>query len=183
MPFPVAHALLGASIVVAGRPKTLRANAIGLQRLALGAFLAILPDFDYLGIWFLHFPKWWHRGASHSLLAALAGGMFFALLEKSSRIRWAIVYATAMASHGLLDALLSIRTGAALFWPLSRRRFAAGVLEYPDTIRVQYYASLDMLVIRDGLQLLKFSAVEFAGMGALFLLTWVIKGRFEKRTP
>jgi membrane-bound metal-dependent hydrolase YbcI (DUF457 family) len=170
MPLPVAHALLGASIIVAVSPQPIRADRAGLARLVLGALLGILPDLDYIATWFLNLEKTWHRGFSHSLFVAILVGALVALWEsKGSRLRWAIVYGAAMASHGLLDALLSVKGGVALLWPLTSHRFAAGLLEYPDTLDVKYYPSIDLLAIRDGFQLLRFSAIELVIMGGVLI--------------
>lgn len=183
MPFPVAHALLGASIVVAASPQPIRANRAGLARLTLGALLGILPDLDYIGVWFLNLGETWHRGFSHSLLVAIIVGAFFALWDtKGSRIRWAIVYGAAMASHGLLDALLSVKSGVALLWPLTYHRFAAGLLEYPDTINVKYYPAVDLLAIKDGFQLVSFSAIELVIMGGVLIVTLIVRRRFSQQT-
>ncbi len=184
MPFPVAHALLGASIVVAASSPPMRADRAGLARLTLGALLGILPDLDYIGVWFLNFGGTWHRGFSHSLLVAIIVGALFALWETTgTRIRWAMVYGAAMASHGLLDALLSVKSGVALLWPLTSQRFAAGLLEYPDTINVKYYPSVDVLAIRDGFQLLRFSAIELVIMGGLLIVTLIVKRIVKSRLP
>lgn len=182
MPFPIAHALLGASIVIATSPQSIRASRAGAARLTLGALVGILPDLDFIGPWFLDLERTWHRGFSHSLLVAIVVGALLALWDaKGFCLRWAIVYSAAMASHGLLDALLSVKGGVALLWPLTSHRFAAGLLEYPDTIDVKYYASVDVLAIRDGFQLLRFSAIEFVIMGAVLVVTLVVKSRFITR--
>jgi membrane-bound metal-dependent hydrolase YbcI (DUF457 family) len=182
MPFPIAHGLLGASIVVAASPQPIRANRAGLARLTLGALLGILPDLDYIGVWFLNVDEIWHRGFSHSLLVAIAVGSLLALWDtKGSRLRWAVVYSAAMASHGLLDALVSVKSGVALLWPLTSHRFAAGLLEYPDTINVKYYASADVLAIRDVFQLLRFGAIELVIMGGVLILTLIVRSRFIAR--
>jgi inner membrane protein len=184
MPFPIAHALLGASIVVAGSPQPIRPNRAWLKKLIIGSILAILPDLDYVGISFLNLNRSWHRGPTHSLLVALVAGALISLLfRRGARLRWAMIYAAAIASHGLLDSLLSMDRGAALLWPLSSHRFAARLWEYPDTLRFLYYSSLDTLVIRGVIHFLKYSAIEFVVMGAVLVLTFLLKSKLNSGVP
>jgi membrane-bound metal-dependent hydrolase YbcI (DUF457 family) len=182
MPFFVAHALVGASVVVATSPRPFRANALGMRKLVLGSVLGIIPDLDYVGIWFLGLDQNWHRGFSHSLLVAtIAGALLSLFYRPGSRIRWSIVYGAAMASHGVLDALLSVNRGAALLWPFSSYRFAAGLWEYSDVLTVKYYASLDSLLIKGVMKLLEYSAIEFVVAGAVLTVTFLVRSKFDSR--
>lgn len=182
MPLPVAHALLGASIVVAGSQPRIKLNGAGLREILLGAILATVPDLDFIATWFLNLDKSWHRGFSHSLLIAIVVGSLASFCEsKGSRTKWSIIYVSAMASHGLLDFLVSVKGGVALFWPLTSHRFAAGLLEYPDTLDLRYFASLDLLVLRNGLELLRIAAIEFVILGALLGFTYFVKRKFDSR--
>src|SRR5206468_604548 len=69
-----------------------------------------------------------HRGASHSLFVALAAGLVAALFHRALRVRpvtAAVVIASAMASHGLLDMMSDLGSPVAYLWPLSSVRLFA----------------------------------------------------------
>ncbi len=125
MPTILTHALLPLAAAVAlGRTRL-------PPRLALaGMAAAVLPDADVamfaLGIDYAH--AWGHRGASHSLVFALACGALAALLARSLRaraIRALAFVALSAASHPLLDMLTDGGLGVALFWPWSDARHFA----------------------------------------------------------
>lgn len=97
---------------------------------AAGAFASILPDFDSvafkLGI--AYADQFGHRGATHSLLFALAVGCIGAagapwLRTMRWRALWFLAFCT--ASHPLLDALTNGGLGVALLWPWSHDRLFA----------------------------------------------------------
>jgi membrane-bound metal-dependent hydrolase YbcI (DUF457 family) len=80
-----------------------------------GPILALIPGRDgRITIEFLP----WHRGASHSLLTAVAVGAMGGVAFRS--VGAGILLALAYASHILTDQLGFL--GSRLFWPLSRRR-------------------------------------------------------------
>lgn len=177
MAFPIAHALLGTSIVIAGSPQSPR--HIGWKPLLIGAALGIVPDLDFIGVWFFNLDESWHRGFSHSILIAFAVGALMSLWTKQgTRIRWALVYGAAMASHGLADVLTSIKGGVSLLWPISPERFAAGLFEYPDFPIEPMYPHL---ATTDGIQLLQVSGIEFMALSTVLILTWTIKERTSSR--
>ena len=179
MPLPIAHGLMGASIVIAGSPSSSQLNGIEWDKLLLGAVLGILPDLDSLIIWSFGFSQTWHRGITHSLLLAGSVGVLLSFWAKpGTRIRWGIVYGSAMASHGLLDALVSVNGGVELLWPLSFHRFASGFYEYPETVIVNYNAAIDVLAIKDVGKLLYTTGIEIIIMGAVFIATWTVKRKF-----
>jgi inner membrane protein len=98
--------------------------------MALFTALSLLPDADVvafrLGIPY-HAP-FGHRGASHSLVFALAAGMLGALILRRYGWRFSVALLAAggvVASHGLLDAMTDGGLGIALFWPFSTERFFA----------------------------------------------------------
>jgi inner membrane protein len=79
-----------------------------------------------------------HRGASHSLPAALALGLLCALAAR--RLGWpvlrtALVGTLAGASHALLDLLGAGGRGLMLFWPFSSTRFFSPWRLFPDAPR------------------------------------------------
>ena len=123
MPLPVAHGLLGASIVVALHPQPTRRSLIPLLA---GAFLANAADLDFLLVFALH-SRAWHRGFSHSIMLALVVGLIFVLSLGRRQIREAIAYGFAFASHGILDYLTTKEGGGVeLLWPFSAERLVFG---------------------------------------------------------
>lgn len=112
----------------------LEAGTKGTRRLALSmtlwAGLSLLPDADVLAF-SLGIPygaPWGHRGASHSLVMALALGLAVALVARAAGERFLPAFALAscvVASHGLLDTLTDGGHGVALLWPFSEHRFFA----------------------------------------------------------
>jgi inner membrane protein len=105
------HARLGARLY----------TAIGL------ATLSLLPDLDVfafrLGI--PYEAPFGHRGASHSLAAAVVIGIAVALMWRPPRrtlLRTAVLCIAVVATHGLLDMLTDGGEGVALAWPISDAR-------------------------------------------------------------
>jgi inner membrane protein len=128
MPLAVGHAILGVSIVT-----TMRfGSPYGQSRkvMALGALLAVCPDFDVLLLW-----GWggndWHRGFSHSLAFAVAIGLFAWACMAVYKVREAIMYISAVLSHTLMDGFFSKdRDGIAFLWPFSAERYSMSILPY-----------------------------------------------------
>lgn len=132
MPLPVAHALIGAGIVVASRPRT---TIHDWKSLSLAASIAVLPDFDFFLAWFGNLDESWHRSFSHSIAFAVILGVAVAILAGKPFFRNAIVYVGAILSHGLCDVLTTKRQGGVeLFWPFSPERMRFGVFDYPFTV-------------------------------------------------
>jgi inner membrane protein len=97
--------------------------------LLLGS-LALLPDLDVIAfaVRVPYAAPFGHRGASHSLLAALLVGFGASLVARrlgTSATRVGLVATLVVASHGLLDALTDGGLGAALLWPFSDERVFA----------------------------------------------------------
>ncbi len=141
--------------------------------MALFSAASLLPDAD--GIAFrLGIPyaaPFGHRGASHSLAAAVLTGILTGLAGRA--FRWpawrTTLFATAVAaSHGLLDTLTDGGLGIALFWPFSNRRFFAPWRPIPVAP-----IGLGMLSER-GLSVLAFELVFFS---PLFLFAFWPRGR------
>ena len=109
--------------------------ALGRTRIAprlvlAGMAAAMLPDADVamfkLGIDYAH--AFGHRGASHSLVFALACGLLAACsarILKAPPIATLLFVALSAASHALLDMLTDGGLGVALFWPWSDTRHFA----------------------------------------------------------
>lgn len=132
MPLPLAHGLLGATLVAAIHPKPTKRH---FAPLLVGGLLANAADFDFALVFILR-SKAWHRGFSHSLASALLVGLIFVLLLGVRRVREAIAYGSAFASHSILDYVTTKEGGGVeLFWPLSAGRIGlgwAGLSELPS---------------------------------------------------
>lgn len=132
MALPIAHAAAGYLVHRAtcdGRP----ANE-AWQRAAVFMFIGNLPDLDFLIGFALGFPGMVHRGASHTVLAAVLFGI---AVGAFARWRWgerfgpiALAFGAAYASHLIVDFLtIDSRppAGAQFLWPLSSAYFGTTV--------------------------------------------------------
>jgi inner membrane protein len=102
--------------------------------------LALLPDADValVALGACDDGACGHRGASHSLLVAVAIGLCAGLLAR--RLRWPVVRTIvaasfAVASHAMLDALGAGGRGLPLLWPFSDARFISPIRIFPDAPR------------------------------------------------
>jgi hypothetical protein len=109
-----------------------------LRRAAMAAWMATIPDADLalrpFGVAAGN-GTWAHRGASHALVVGPAVSITAWLL--GMRVREAVCYGLAIASHGLVDTLSESERGVALLWPARMRRFTAPyrpVLAHPSDI-------------------------------------------------
>jgi inner membrane protein len=98
--------------------------------MALWAGLALLPDADVIGFSFGvdYGDPWGHRGATHSLVFALALAPLAGIIASGFGRRFGrstLLAALVLASHGLLDTLTDGGLGAALFWPFDLTRYFA----------------------------------------------------------
>jgi inner membrane protein len=123
MPFPVSHVLVGASVVAAIHPQPAKRYSLPLL---IGGFLSIIPDFDFLLV--LIFGSYeLHRGFTHSLLLALIVTAAFVLSFGKRRLKEALAYGLAFASHSVLDYMTTKDGDAvALLSPFSDERFSFG---------------------------------------------------------
>ncbi len=124
MPSLLGHAVAGLAITSA-----FHREKLPRRTWALAAVCAMAPDLDWF-VGFLHVHRghaFNHRGAAHSLFAALliATVVFFLGFRRDQR-RWGVglCLAVAAVSHGLLDACTSGGVGVALFMPFSDTRWA-----------------------------------------------------------
>ena len=125
MPTILTHALIPLAAGVALGRKRLPPRLV-----VAGVIAAILPDADVvafkLGIEYAHALG--HRGASHSLVFALACGVLAAggaRWLRASALTAFLFIALSAASHPLLDMLTDGGLGVALYWPWSdARQFA-----------------------------------------------------------
>src|SRR5437899_2023590 len=139
--------------------------------MALWSALALLPDIDVIG--FLrgvpYGAPWGHRGATHSLMLALAGAVIVALDARWRGRPFVRTFGFAsivLASHGLLDAMTDGGLGAALLWPFSLTRFFAPWRPIPVAPIGPAFFTLDGAMI---------ALTEVA----LFLPLWLLGFRFR----
>lgn len=123
MPTIITHAvvplLVGAAM---GR------RCISARLLIMGAVLAALPDADVISfkLGIAYSDTWGHRGASHSILFALAISCLMSVFHKAlhtSPGRCISFLFLAALSHPLLDACTDGGLGVALFWPFNELRW------------------------------------------------------------
>lgn len=127
MPLPLAHAFVGAAIAEMFLPAQAAHRRL---KVAIIGCLAVVPDFDFIPVWFCGFSRDWHRGFSHSIAFAIAMGTPALLQRGSTWLRDMTVCALAVASHGLLDAgTTSEGRGVELFWPFSPHRVKLGLVD------------------------------------------------------
>jgi membrane-bound metal-dependent hydrolase YbcI (DUF457 family) len=149
MALPVAHALSGASIAALLSPD--QTTGQNLKTLLICGALAIVPDFDYLFYEGLGWGESWHRSFSHSIVFAVIVGAITAAAFGPFTPRFFIIYSLAIFSHPVLDAIISeYPSGVEFFWPLSTRRIAFAVVDYPSIFgrsRDPYAAAMRFLKI------------------------------------
>ena len=160
MPLPIAHGLVGASVVTLVHPN---ADLKHWKPLLLGFILANCPDLDF-GFSFLLGWSGSHRGFTHSLLFAflVAGGIFIVLRHQNWRIPSA--YSAAFLSHPILDYLSAKSGGVRLFIPFDNSPYGLGLISFSELSHG--------FVIMD---LLYFSLIETLVFAPLFLLAIFIK--------
>ena len=124
MPLPVAHGILGASLVAALWPRTALDRIY--QPVLIGVLLANAADFDF-GLVYAFGSKTWHRGFTHSIVFALIVFLICVLVVGKKRIQAASAYGLAFASHAVLDYITTKEgSGVELLWPFSRERLILG---------------------------------------------------------
>lgn len=171
MPYPVAHGLVGGS-VVALILSTMPERRY-YRNIFIGALLAVSPDMDYLLVWGFNLGEAWHRSITHSLLFAVAAGLICAALVNAATVKEAIAFVLSTASHGILDyAVTKKSAGVEILWPFSGHWFRLGLVDYTELNLLKPGLSLPGLVGD-----LKVIALETA-LGVL-LLSFVI---FLKQT-
>jgi membrane-bound metal-dependent hydrolase YbcI (DUF457 family) len=128
MPTPLAHGVAAWATAKSADPGDLR----GPRLFALVAFLAVVPDLDFLPGFLLDYPDAFHRGPTHSVVgAALASAAIAWVLALLSARRgrdargfggWLGLVMPMYYAHILLDLLVPDHNGATgmrLFWPFS----------------------------------------------------------------
>ena len=107
-------------------------DAVSPRLVVAGAIASVLPDLDVIGLHagVPYAAPLGHRGATHSLAAAVALALLGAALHRPlrTRARTAFLFLLASAaSHGVLDAFTNGGLGVALLWPFSDARLFAPV--------------------------------------------------------
>jgi membrane-bound metal-dependent hydrolase YbcI (DUF457 family) len=166
---PVAHGLLGATIVASFQSSTTeRRNS---KDLLLGALMGIAPDFDYALNYVPALGRGWHHGFTHSLVFGCLVGLLVSLCKRFS---WksAMVYSLAILSHPLLDYFFTESNGIELLWPFSSHRFR---LQVPNPID---YTWSTASVSDAAFDLLRISLIELMIFAPLFLIVlWIRNSR------
>ena len=109
------------------------AAGFGLRRMPprliiAGVIAAMLPDLDVIGLRLgvAYANAFGHRGATHSILAALLAGLIGILIApwlRASRRQAALALFVSTVSHPLLDMLTNGGLGVALGWPVLDSRY------------------------------------------------------------
>jgi len=169
VPLPIAHGLVGASVVEALRPSSQRRS---VKLLLLGALLAISPDFDYILNWLRIGWGGWHHGFTHSIPFALVLGFVLVVIFRDWRLRSYLVFTLAYVSHTLLDFLITESRGVALWWPFTNYRYK---LRLPSPIE---YAWSNTSVLDTLFDILKLCLMELLIFGPILLAVLWIRSAF-----
>ena len=172
MALPIAHGLLGATVVVALRRSSEWRSP---KMLLLGAFLAISPDFDYALNWLRIDWGGWHHGFTHSIPFALVVGFVVIAIFRDWRVRSYLVFTGAYVSHTLLDLMFTESRGVALWWPFTNYRYK---LRLPGPIE---YSWSHATVLDTLLDVLKICLAELLIFGPILLLVIRIRYRSAQR--
>ena len=173
MPFPVAHGLIGASVVAALLPSHRSRIA---KPLLIGAFLGISPDFDYALNWLRISGGGWHHGFTHSIPFAFVLGLVMIVLTRDWKARSFIVFSAAFASHTLLDYLITESQGVALWWPFTDHRYK---LRLPNPID---YSLSDASLWATTVDIIKLGLMELLIFGPVLLIIVLIRRAVVKRS-
>lgn len=169
----VGHLFVGAAASRYALP-----NTSGLRRLVFAALLvsiAVAPDLDLALLPALGVPEsltLGHRGATHSLVAALAVVVIVTLLAIAVRLgarRVAIGALLAIGSHAILDSLTP-GPGVAWLWPFTTMRF--------PTLPILPMAPLPQLLNPHGLMLLLGEVIVFSPF-----LVYAVRARQPNADP
>ena len=168
MPLPIAHGLLGASVVAALRPST---EPRTWKMLLTGALLGIAPDFDYVLNWLRISWGGWHHGFTHSIPFALMIGFVMILIFRVWNVRSYLVFTGAYVSHTLLDFMFTESRGVALWWPFTNYRYK---LRLPNPID---YTWSDASLLETMFDVLKICLTELVIFGPILLVViWLKRG-------
>ena len=173
MPLPVAHGLIGASVVAALSPSGQPGR---WKWLAFGAFLGIAPDFDFALNWLRISRGGWHHGFTHSIPFAVIVGLVTIIILRQWKVRSFLVFGAAYVSHTLLDFMLTESRGVALWWPLTNQRYR---LRLPNPID---YTWTDDSFRQAAVDLLKISFIELLLFAPILLAVILVRQVLTKRS-
>jgi membrane-bound metal-dependent hydrolase YbcI (DUF457 family) len=145
MPLPIAHGLVGASLVALLHPS---ADLKNWKLTLWGFLLANSPDLDF-AFALLFGWKNFHRGISHSLFFAFFIGVLIFVFLRRQNWRIPLTYALAFLSHTLLDFVAASDGAVRLLTPLDDGKYALGWFGFSELTRG--------LIISD---MLRFSIIE-----------------------
>ena len=165
MPLPIAHGLLGASVVAGLRPSSAPRRG---KMLLLGALLAISPDFDYALNWLRIDYGGWHHGFTHSIPFALLVGLVMIAVFRDWKLRSYLVFTLAYMSHTLLDFMFTESRGVALWWPFTNYRYK---LRLPYPIDYAWSHASWLATVADVVKLCIAEVLIYAPI--LFLVLWI----------
>jgi membrane-bound metal-dependent hydrolase YbcI (DUF457 family) len=127
MPLPIAHGLLGATLVAAVHPCIDK-----WKPLFLGVMLANFPDLDILILWGLNL-RGIHRSFSHSLVIAIAVTLVIYFFVGRKQFKVTLAYGLAFLSHTVLDFFAAKAGGGVmLWWPFSNQRYKFGMWGFSE---------------------------------------------------
>jgi membrane-bound metal-dependent hydrolase YbcI (DUF457 family) len=173
MPHPIAHALVGASVVAALRPSP---QSTHWKSLLIGACLGISPDLDYALNWFGISGGGWHHGFTHSVGFALLLGLIVVFLLREWKVRSLVAFSAATLSHALLDFFITDSRGMALWWPFSDHRYK---LRLPNPID---YNWRNPSLWETSLDLLRIGLIELMIFGPILLVVVLIRRKTDRRS-
>lgn len=172
MPSPIGHMLAGVGVAWTAEAATRR--AVSPRTVLTCALLAALPDADLLG-------PGMHRTSTHSLTAVVAVFIVAAAVTGHvTRWRTAMLYASAYASHLLLDSLGVDNfppRGIQLLWPFSDRWYISDWDIFRQTARHYLWTTP---VIRINLLAI---AQELAILVPILSVLWLIAKRRGNSEP
>jgi len=145
MPLPIAHTGIGLACYLSLPKRDIdqlndRKNAV---LLLLFAFLANLPDLDFLPGIIVGQPNAYHHGPSHSIVLALIAAVAvfsisYRYFHELGKVRYLLALLLVCASHTLLD-FFSKDTGhpfgVPLLWPLHEDYFISSTSLFSDVER------------------------------------------------
>ena len=143
MSLPIAHALVGTSILAALDDRVDFCSR--RSALLIACLLPAAPDLDFLLVWLFGYSRLgWHRTFSHSVTFSVLFGLALAAgvaWRRRGSPRWAFVFGTAlMLSHAVIDMFGHGASGGAgrgvmLLWPFDAQFYAAPWQFLPPGIR------------------------------------------------
>jgi inner membrane protein len=181
MTTPLGHSLSALIVWLTSPPGRRK----GLILLALLAFAALLPDFDYFpAIWGdLELANLNHQGFSHSLLFAALSSVALAYVAKwlgcGPVLRVYPLVLVASLSHLLLDYLTydgREPVGVVLLWPFSNARFYSPVTIFGGVTKGNFS---DFFSLHN----LRVIGLELLILAPLAILVWIVVKRVAESLP